>query len=51
MHWLTSFLICSYAEAIGYFLKALRGAKEMQGVAGIWAATHCNLGHAYRLQM
>jgi hypothetical protein len=37
-----------FREAIDYFNKALWGAVSMQGAAGIWAGTHCNLGHAYR---
>ena len=41
-------LTYSYPAAIGYFKKAIRTAKEMQGVPSIWASTHCNLGHAYR---
>jgi anaphase-promoting complex subunit 6 len=39
----------SYQTAAKYFRSAIRHAKEMQGVASIWASTHCNLGHAYRV--
>jgi len=38
-----------YAQAVLYFKRAIQTAKEMQGVASIWAVTHCNLGHAYRV--
>lgn len=38
----------SYKQAIAYFEAALQMAKEMQGSGAAWAATHCNLGHAYR---
>ncbi|RXK38138.1 anaphase-promoting complex subunit 6 [Tremella mesenterica] len=37
-----------YPLAVNYFKRAIQMAKEMQGVASVWAATHCNLGHAYR---
>jgi anaphase-promoting complex subunit 6 len=39
----------SYESAAKYFSKAIDTSREMQGVAAIWAGTHCNLGHAYRL--
>jgi hypothetical protein len=42
-------MLCSYGKAARYFRLAIRLAKEMQGVASIWASTHCNLGHAYRV--
>lgn len=39
-----------YANAIDYFQRAISGAGDMQGVAQTWAVTHCNLGHALRVQ-
>jgi hypothetical protein len=44
----SGFRAVRFREAIDYFNKALSGAVGMQGAAGIWAGTHCNLGHAYR---
>ena len=38
-----------YAQAVVYFERAIDTAEEMQGVASIWAVTHCNLGHAHRV--
>jgi len=38
-----------YTEAVSFFRRAIAGAKEMQGSPSMWASTHCNLGHAYRL--
>lgn len=39
-----------YPAAIDYFERAVAGAGEMQGSATTWSTTHCNLGHALRLQ-
>lgn len=39
-----------FAQAVSYFQRAIAGAREMQGSATTWAATHCNLGHALRAQ-
>ncbi|WOO82452.1 Anaphase-promoting complex subunit cut9 [Vanrija pseudolonga] len=39
-----------YANAIDYFQRAISGAGDMQGVAQTWAVTHCNLGHALRVE-
>lgn len=38
----------NYPAAVDYFSRSIQTAKEMQGVPSTWAATHCNLGHAYR---
>ncbi|CAD6587947.1 MAG: anaphase promoting complex subunit cdc16 [Tremellales sp. Tagirdzhanova-0007] len=38
-----------YRQAAFYFKKAIDTAKDMQGVLSVWAITHCNLGHAYRV--
>lgn len=39
-----------FSAAIDFFERAIAGAGEMQGSAAEWAATHCNLGHALRVQ-
>lgn len=41
---------CSYDTAIRYLKKATSATKSMQGVGSIWSVSHCNLGHAYRVQ-
>jgi len=39
-----------YTTAIDYFERAIAGARNLQGSSVTWSSTHCNMGHALRLQ-